>query len=153
MTNRDHNRYEIGYRRPPHHSKYPKGKSGNPTGRPKGIKNFQTEIQEELNARLAIVENGKRKKIKKRKAIAKQLVNKAVAGDPKVIPLLLNEMRSSESGQHLNSSEAQTSAEDERVMKSIVRRIRDSEAGSSPPETETSPSMPSAPGTDGGKSS
>lgn len=29
------NRYDIGYRKPPKHSQYPKGKSGHPSGRPK----------------------------------------------------------------------------------------------------------------------
>src|ERR1043166_6776783 len=93
MATEDPDNYKVGYGKPPKHSQFAKGKSGNPSGHRKGVKNFVTEIQEELNVRISITENGKRKKITKRKAVAKQLVNKAAAGDPKAIPILLNETR------------------------------------------------------------
>src|SRR5215472_3649927 len=34
--------YEVGYGKPPKHSQYPKGKSGNPRGRPKAEQQFKT---------------------------------------------------------------------------------------------------------------
>jgi hypothetical protein len=39
---------EIGYARPPVASRFKKGQSGNPLGRPKGKKNMATEFQEAL---------------------------------------------------------------------------------------------------------
>src|SRR5260370_11152552 len=86
----------IGYGRPPKQSQFAKGKSGNPNGRTKGSKNFGLVIEAELNAKIPINENGKRRSISKREAVAKQLVNKAASGDPKALPLLLNEARARE---------------------------------------------------------
>ena len=86
----------FGYGRPPKHSQFAKGRSGNPNGRPKGVRNFATVIEAELNTKIPITENGKRKSISKREAVAKQLVNKAASGDTKAMPLLLNESRAHE---------------------------------------------------------
>ncbi len=89
--------YTVGYRKPPKHSQFTKGQSGNPKGRPKGAKSFATEFHDELSTRIHVTENGKPKKISRRKAVTKQLINRAAAGDLKAILLLLNEVRLQES--------------------------------------------------------
>ncbi len=73
--------YDVGYRKPPQDSRFKKGQSGNPKGRPKESKNWDTLIDKELSARVVVHKDGRRKKISKREAIATQLVNKAVSGD------------------------------------------------------------------------
>ena len=73
--------YDVGYRKPPQHSRFKKGQSGNPKGRPRESKNWDTLFDKELNARVAVHKDGRRKKISKREAIATQVVNKAVSGD------------------------------------------------------------------------
>jgi hypothetical protein len=89
--------YPVGYKRPPPASQFKPGQSGNPNGRPKGAKNFATVLQEELNTAVTVTENGKRRKISKRQAVAKQLVNSAATGNAKAIPVLLKEIRFRES--------------------------------------------------------
>jgi Family of unknown function (DUF5681) len=135
--------HEIGYRRPPKQTQFVKGQSGNPKGRPKGSRNFATVFQAELKRRVAVTEDGKRKKITKREAVAKQLVNKAAAGDPKAIPVLLDEMRPYETDAAGASRAEMMSPEDQAVMESITRRIREAEntsdaASSSAQSTTTS---------------
>ena len=120
--------YEVGRGKPPQHTQFVKGKSGNPKGRPKGSRNFATVIQNELKRRIAVNEDGKRKKITKREAVAKQLVNKAAAGDPKILPVLLNEARPYEAAA-ASSMQSDTMSEDDRmVMDGILRRLRESDA-------------------------
>ena len=143
MTDQDNSDrpFEVGYGKPPKHTQFAKGKSGNPKGRGKGVRNFATEIQEELNTRVPITENGIRKKITKRKAVAKQLVNKAAAGDPKAIPVLLNEARQHEAGSAAGPGpEVLCRPEDQLVMANIIKRIREAEiaevaTSETPPES------------------
>jgi hypothetical protein len=85
--------YEVGFGKPPQATRFRLGRSGNPNGRPRGAKNFATAIEDELQARIPVTENGERKQISKLQVIAKHLVNKAAGGDLKAIPLLLNETR------------------------------------------------------------
>jgi hypothetical protein len=115
----------IGYKKPPRASQFKPGRSGNPKGRPKGSKNLSTIIQQELNAPVVVNENGKRRKISKREAIAKQLVNKAAAGDAKAIPILLSETRLHEAQVIAGAAHSVFGgADDQMVMASIIRRIR-----------------------------
>ena len=81
--------YEVGYKKPPKHSQFRKGQSGNPRGRPLGSKDVATLIDEALDEKVTVTENGQRRRIRKSKAIATQLVNRAVQGDPRVSQLVL----------------------------------------------------------------
>jgi hypothetical protein len=77
--------YSVGYGKPPQHARFHQGQSGNPRGRPKGSRNLSTLMAKALNEPVVISENGKRKRITKREAVLKQLVNKAASGDAKAI--------------------------------------------------------------------
>lgn len=85
---RDSN-YVVGYGKPPRHTRFKKGGSGNPKGRPRGAKNAATLLKEALGEPVIITENGRRKSITKKQAIVKQIVNKAASGDHRSIQLLL----------------------------------------------------------------
>lgn len=81
---------EIGYGQPPRASRFRKGQSGNPRGRPRGARNFASVMQEALAEPVIINENGRRKTASKLQAIVKQLVNKAAQGDHRSIQLLMS---------------------------------------------------------------
>src|SRR5260370_13200502 len=85
--------YQVGYGKPPQHTRFKKGESGNPTGRPKGTKNLTTLFEKELKQRVVVTENGRRRSITKQEAMVKHLVNKAVSGDRPLLQLLLDESR------------------------------------------------------------
>jgi hypothetical protein len=80
--------YEVGFGKPPRHSRFPKGHSGNPKGRPKGKRNLATTLHLTLQETVVINENGVRKKVTKGAAAIKQLVNKAASGDLVALRLL-----------------------------------------------------------------
>ena len=115
---------KVGYKRPPRAHRFRKGHSGNPRGRPKGAINLSTLIERELTQKVMISENGARKRISKKQAIAKQIVNKAASGDHKVMPLLLNEERQRERNPGPLMSAEALPQEDERVLANLLKRIR-----------------------------
>src|SRR5207244_10457945 len=55
--------YEVGYGRPPQHSRFKPGQSGNIKGRPKGSKSLKAILEEALSSSVTITENGVLKKV------------------------------------------------------------------------------------------
>jgi hypothetical protein len=82
--------YEVGYRRPPKHTQFKRGSSGNPKGRPRRLKNLAAVFETALNERVPVNDNGKRKKITMFEAIAKRAVHKAAAGDQRALRLVID---------------------------------------------------------------
>ena len=75
--------YEIGRARPPGHTRFAKGVSGNSKGRPRGSRNHRNELKRELEAKVTVTENGKRRKVTTWEMMVKQQVVKAMKGDLK----------------------------------------------------------------------
>jgi hypothetical protein len=116
--------YPIGYGRPPAHTRFQSGRSGNPKGRPKGSKSFSTLLAEELNQPVTLTENGKRKRMSKQQALAKQLTNKALNNDMKATALVIDQARRSEDSPEATVAISFERPEDELVIADIIRRIR-----------------------------
>jgi hypothetical protein len=72
--------YEVGYRKPPKHSRFSKGVSGNPKGRPKVAPDFDTALLREAKTFITINENGRRMRVSKYEVVIKQLINNAMKG-------------------------------------------------------------------------
>jgi predicted phage terminase large subunit-like protein len=89
MSNNDK---EVGYGRPPRHSRFNKGQSGNPKGRPKGTKNLKTDLTEELQETILVREGTHAIKISKQRAIVKTLIAKTLKGDARAATTLTNMM-------------------------------------------------------------
>jgi hypothetical protein len=84
---------ENGYGRPPKHSQFKKGQSGNPRGRPKGTSSFKADLAAELREKFAFTENGTARKITKQRAFIKTLTTAAINKDIRAINALLACMR------------------------------------------------------------
>ena len=80
---------EVGRGRPPVHSRFAKGKSGNPKGRPPKSRDLKKLAEAELDQCVTITENGRRVRITKREFLVKKLVNDAVKGEDKQLQVLL----------------------------------------------------------------
>ena len=116
--------YAVGYGKPPVHTRFQKGKSGNPKGRPRGMKNMSTLLSTALNASIVVVANGRRKKITKREAIVTQLVNKSAAADLKATQIVLAMLRDLEC-QADDPGEATVFTEaDQEITRRIQARLR-----------------------------
>jgi Family of unknown function (DUF5681) len=74
--------YEVGYAKPPVGTQWPKGVSGNAKGKRRGVRNYATELAEEM-AELLTVEStdGRQRKITKLRANIKSIANKGAKGN------------------------------------------------------------------------
>jgi hypothetical protein len=86
------NEYKVGYGRPPKHTQFREGQSGNPNGRPKGARNLKTDLAAELNKRIDIREGDQRRRISKQEALIKRLIEQGLNGDPRALAAALNLM-------------------------------------------------------------
>ncbi len=81
--------YKVGKGKPPLHTRFQPGQSGNPKGRPKGARNLRTEVLDELLSLVTIRENGKSITISKARAMIKAVMAKAAGGDVRATIFLL----------------------------------------------------------------
>jgi hypothetical protein len=80
-TVEDGTEYQVGYRRPPLHSRFQPGVSGNPSGRPKGTPNLKSILEQVLKEQVALREGNVTKKITKAEVIIRGLVIGAMKSD------------------------------------------------------------------------
>src|SRR5687768_6355226 len=74
---------------PPEQTRFKKGQSGNPAGRPRKNRDLRKLVEAELDQVIGITENGRRVRLTKREVIVKKLVNDAALGDPKAVQALI----------------------------------------------------------------
>ena len=85
--------YRVGYGKPPKHTRFKKGESGNPKGRPRVNHDISALVEKELVRRTEITEGGRQKRVSRLKAMMRTLIEKAARGDVPSIKLVLEELR------------------------------------------------------------
>ncbi len=114
----------VGYCVPPEATRFKKGVSGNPGGRPKGRLNVTSAFIKTLRERVVINERGQRKTVTKLEAALKQLVNKAASGDLRTLAQLVALAQDAEAKQStLGTQKPVTSDLDQEVMAGILERF------------------------------
>lgn len=73
----------VGYKRPPKHTRFKKGRSGNPNGRPKGARSVESVLAEELRRRVAVREGGRTRQVTKLELFVRKRVNDGIQGGPR----------------------------------------------------------------------
>lgn len=81
--------YEVGYGKPPTHTRWKQGQSGNPKGRPRRTNDFDALLDLELGQTLRITEGGQQRTLTKLELFLKKLVHDAIQGDRHARRLLM----------------------------------------------------------------
>src|SRR6266446_11591 len=115
--------YQVGYGKPPRHTRFEKGRSGNPRGRPRESKNLPTLLTEALNKRVIVAENEGRRKVTKREAIITQLVNRSAKADLRAIKILLDIIQDIERRIEPTSPETSFGLADQKVIEQLKARL------------------------------
>lgn len=84
-----HDDEPVGYAKPPKATRFRKGRSGNPSGRPKRTLTQLEVLRRELAQKVTVTENGRRRKLSKGELVAKQLVTRAVKGEVAALRMML----------------------------------------------------------------
>ena len=115
--------YEVGYGKPPKSTQFQPGQSGNPKGRPRGIKNLNTDLEEELNERLLVNEAGNPREITKQRAILKSMFAKAIKGDTRAASVLINLILGLEQARIADSSGESLGEDDLAILEAFRERV------------------------------
>ena len=122
--------YEVGYGKTPRGTRFQKGRSGNPKGRPRGALNLATVLERTLREPVVINENDRRKTITKMEAAVKQLVNQAASGELAALRQLMTLVTFAEQSVGDSQAERRSLNEaDQKVMTQILQRFEKSTKG------------------------
>lgn len=80
----------VGYKRPLVHSRFKKGKSGNPSGRAKGSQNLKTIFNKVLSEKVSLKEGSEIRKVSKGEALVRGMVVGALKGDQRNLAMLFH---------------------------------------------------------------
>ena len=120
---RDERAEDVGPGRPPRHTRFKPGRSGNPNGRPKGSKNFATILQQQLRKKVTITVDGKPKRMAVQEVIARRLANDSMKGTTKAMELLIR-LTSTKSDEGAGKEAArETVLPDKDALRRIHKRI------------------------------
>jgi hypothetical protein len=82
--------YVVGKGRPPARTRWKPGQSGNPKGRPKGVKNMMTYFNQALSRKINLKLGDKTYRVTVLEGIATSTTSLALNGDARLIPIVLS---------------------------------------------------------------
>ena len=117
--------YQVGPGRPPLHTRFKKGQSGNPGGR--RTKSLPALLANALNETVVVTIDGRRRKITKREAIVARMVDKSASADLRATKMLIDMMKDVEHKAHDAAPPPEPrrlAATDREVVQHFVARLR-----------------------------
>lgn len=129
MSKHDDRDYAVGFGKPPKHSRFKKGQSGNPKGRPKASKNVDKMLRDTLLRMVTISENGKKRKITALEAFFRQTLKGALEGDARAADKLLKLLPTLQNALEREDEEEAEAARDDRPVLAALATLMGAGAG------------------------
>lgn len=122
--------YKVGRGRPPLHTRFKKGQSGNPRGPRRRPKDLPALLVAALNEPVVVTANGEPRQITKREAVIAQLVDKSTGADLRATKMLIDMLQDIEkrAGTAPLSTAAPLAPADEEVVQNLLARLRRAES-------------------------
>jgi hypothetical protein len=122
--------YDIGYGRPPKKGQFRPGQSGNPTGRRKASPTIGVRLQELMNSKITVTENGRSRRISRLDVMLRQLTNDAMRGDKRAFKLLMEFLHRYDAAVEGTVRSEEMASEDLEILSDYLRKIGSSNSGS-----------------------
>jgi hypothetical protein len=123
------NSYPVGYGKPPTHSQFRPGRSGNPAGRRKGVRNLATDVKRTLMVPVKVKKDGRTRKISTQEGALMRLREKALQGDARALDRLLElASRFNNDAGEIGLTQ-ELAADDQAILDSYRAEIAASESG------------------------
>lgn len=135
--------YDVGYGRPPKHTRFKPGQSGNPAGRPQGVRNFGTDLKATLNAPVRLMRDGRPRKVSTQEAMLLRLREKALGGEARALDRLLVLAQAYNNENHTVTIGLST--DDAKLLEVFRARVLSGAAGTGEPAEEKTNALDGAP--------
>ena len=117
--------FAVGYKKPPRHSRFQPGQSGNPRGRQKGVRNLAVDVKRTLEVPVRLNEQGKARRVSTQEAALLRLREKALKGDPRSLAQFLELAKIFNNSNAIESTSGGTlAAEDQAILDAFAEDIR-----------------------------
>jgi len=122
--------YKVGRGRPPLHTRFKKGQSGNPRGPRPRPKNLPALLAAALNEQVSVSADGDLRQMTKREAVVAQLVDMSAGADLRAMKMLIDMLKDIEerTGKAPPPKAAALTPADEEVVENLLARLRRAES-------------------------
>ena len=122
MAEHDH---VVGYKNPPREHRFKPGQSGNPRGRPKGVKSLDQRLQEELDRPVTVKIGARAQKVPVWRAVVMKLAEAAMKGEFRAMQHVLSlRIGSGSKNEEVEQAVQQLTEDDLLVLEQALKRRR-----------------------------
>lgn len=115
--------YEVGKGKPPKHTRFKPGQSGNPKGRPKGHNNLKTDLMAEMSQRMTVKEGDKTLRLTKQQVLIKTLSTRALNGDMKAAGTVIGLLCKANGLEDIVVETAQLTSSDQAILDAYLATV------------------------------
>ena len=117
--------FAVGYKKPPQHSRFQPGRSGNPRGKQKGVRNLGSDVKRTLEVPVRLNDQGRARRVSTQEAALLRLREKALNGDARSIVQILELAKIFNNSTAVESvGDVALAAEDQAILDAYAEEVR-----------------------------